>query len=106
VTASGAVTHDRARALGKAYVAAINGGPEPYAALFAPDAQVTVRGEPESLAEILAIAPPGRCGYRGVRTAPPGFVVTVRVIAPGRADDQAHEITLDPDGLIRTLHAG
>jgi hypothetical protein len=101
-----AVTHDRARALGKAYVAAINGGPGPYAALFASDAEVTVRGEPESPPDVLAIAPPGRCGYRGVRTAPPGFVVTVRVIADGQADDQQHEITIGRDGLIRTLSAG
>jgi hypothetical protein len=103
---SGPVTHDRARQLGKAYVAAINGGPEPYAALFAPDAEVTLEGAPATPAAVLAAAPPGRCGYRGVRTAPPGFVVTVRVIADGSADDRPHEIALGPDGLIRTLRAG
>jgi hypothetical protein len=106
MSGGGADPHARARALGKAYVAAINGGPEPYAALFAPDAEVTVLGEPRSPADVLAIAPPGRSGYRGVRTTAPGFVVTIRVIATGGADDQAHEITIDPDGLIRTLRAG
>ena len=99
------LTHDRARELAKAYVAAINGGPEPYAALFAPDVEVRLRGAPATPAAVLAAAPPGRCGYRGVRTAAPGFVVTVRVIAKGSADDQRHEIMLGSDGLIRALSA-
>ena len=102
---SGPVTHDRARQLGKAYVAAINGGPEAYAALFAPDAEVSLRGARATPSAVLETAPPGRCGYRGVRTAPPGFVVTVRVIAGGAADDRPHEITLGPDGLIQVLLA-
>jgi hypothetical protein len=99
------LTHDRARQLAKDYVAALNGGPEPYTALFAPDAEVSLEGAPATPAAVLAAAPPGRCGYRGVRTAPPGFVVTVRVIADGSADDQRHEITLGSDGLIQALSA-
>jgi hypothetical protein len=99
------VTHDRARQLGKAYVAAINAGPETYAALFAPDAEVSLRGAPATPGAVLRIAPPGRCGYRGVHTAPPGFVVTVRVIVNGGADDQRHEITLGADDRIRVLLA-
>lgn len=103
---SGPVTHDRARQLGKAYVAAMNGGAEPYSTLFAPGAEVSLRGAPAVPTAVLAAAPPGRCGYRGVRTVPPGFMVTVRVIGDASADDQRHEITLDPDGRIRTLRVG
>jgi hypothetical protein len=100
---TGPVTHDRARQLGKAYVAAINGGPEPYAALFAPDASVTVEGAPSTPQGVLASAPPGRCWYRGVRVAPPGFIVVVRVLDRDAAVEQAHEIKLAPDGLVARL---
>jgi hypothetical protein len=98
-----AVTHDRARQLGKAYVAAINGGPEPFAALFAPDAAVTVEGAPSSPRGVLASAPAGRCWYRGVRAAPPGFIVVVRVLDRDAAVEQTHEIALAADGLIARL---
>jgi hypothetical protein len=100
---TGAVTHDRARQLGKAYVAAINGGPQPYAALFADGAEVSVEGAPATPQRALAIAPAGRCWYRGVRVSPPGFVVTVRVLDRDAAVEQRHDITLDPDGLIARL---
>jgi hypothetical protein len=41
-----------------------------------------------------------------VRTAPPGFVVTVRVIGDGSAVDTPHEIRLAPDGRITELRVG
>jgi hypothetical protein len=71
-------TYDQARQYGKTYVAAMNTGAEPYTALFAPGAQVTVAGEPTDPDGVRAVTPAGRSGFRGAKLDPPRVVLTVR----------------------------
>ena len=100
-------THDQARQFGKTYVAAMNTGAEPFAALFAPGAVVRVGGEPTDPDGVRAATPAGRSGFRGTRLDPPEVVLTVRVIdrAAGSVDDRPHRLTLDDEGRIASLEA-
>jgi len=101
------ITYDQARQLGKAYVGALNTGPEAFAALFAPGARVRVAGAPADLERVLEVAPPGRSAFRGARLDPPQVVLTVRVRdrARERVDDLPHRLTLDHEGRIASLEA-
>jgi hypothetical protein len=100
-------THDQARQLGKAYVGALNTGPEVFAALFAPDADVRVGGAPSTPEGVRAATPPGRSGFRGARIDDGWVVLTVRVIdrAAESVDDRPHRLRLDDAGRIALLEA-
>ena len=101
------ITYDQARQLGKAYVGALNTGPESYAALFAEGAQVRVDGADADLAGVLAVTPPGRSGFRRARLEPPEVVLTVwvRDRAAESVADREHRLVLDDAGHIARLEA-
>lgn len=100
-------SYDQARQFGKAYVGALNTGPEVFAALFAPDAVVRVGGVEGTPEEARRSTGPGRSGFRGARIEPPWVVLTVRVIdrATETADDRAHRLQMDDAGRITMLEA-
>jgi hypothetical protein len=98
-------THDAARQLGKAYVGALNTGPQEFAARFAPGARLTVSGAPATLDDVLRVTPPGRSGFRGARVEPEEVVWTVRVRSRTDVDDQEHRVRLDAEGLVTDLRA-
>src|SRR5262249_17954974 len=96
-------TYDQARQFGKTYVGALNTSREAFAALFDPDAAVTVRGTQSLPDAVLAVTPPGRSGFRGSRMDGAGFVMTVRVRDREGVDDQEHRAALGADGRIVSL---
>ena len=100
-------TYDQARQFGKTYVAALNTGSEPFAALFATDAVVRLGGEPSDPDGVRAVTPAGRSGFRGAALDPPAVVVTVRVIdrAAESVDDRPHRLSFDDQGRIASLEA-
>lgn len=100
-------THDAARQLGKAYVGALNTGPEEFAARFAAGAAVRLDGREADPAAVRAATPPGRSAFRGARVVgEDGEVVwTVRVRDRQGVDDREHWVTLDAEGLITALLA-
>ena len=101
------ITYDQARQYGKAYVGALNTGPETYGALFAEGARVRVGGADADPAGVLAMTPPGRSAFRRARLEPPAVVLTVRVRdrAAESVDDQEHRLILDDEGRISRLEA-
>lgn len=100
-------TYDQARQFGKTYVGALNTSSEAFAALFAPGAEVRVRGAPADLEAVRGATPPGRSGFRGARLEPPDVVLTVRVLdrAAASVDDRVHRLRLDGAGRISALEA-
>jgi len=100
-------SYDRARQFGKTYVGALNTGTEAFAALFAPDAAVSVGGAASDPQGVRDATPPGRSGFRGARLDPPQVVLTVRVIdrAAQSVDDRPHRLTFDDQGRIASLEA-
>jgi hypothetical protein len=100
-------TYDQARQFGKTYVGALNTGPEAFAALFAPGAEVRVAGAPSSPEGVREATPPGRSGFRGARIDGELVVLTVRIIdrAAESVDDRPHRLLMDDQGRIATLEA-
>jgi hypothetical protein len=99
-------TYDQARQFGKVYVAALNTGEEAFAALFAPDATVTVLGEAVAPPRVREVTPPGLSAYRGARMNADGsFAVLVRVRGRTSVDDREHLLRLDDAGRIVALSA-
>ena len=100
-------SYDQARQFGKAYVGALNTGPEAFAALFAADTDIRVDGGASDPEGVRATTPAGRIGFRGARLDPPHVVLTVRIIDPAAqsVDDRPHRLTLDEAGRITSLEA-
>lgn len=97
------ITYDQARQYGKTYVGALNSGCDPFAELFAEEAEVRVDGVRASIDDVLEVAPPGRSGFRGARLVPPAVVLIVRVRDVLSVEDQAHRLVLDDLGRIVAL---
>ncbi len=99
------LTYDQARQFGKTYTGAMNSGLETYAALFAPQAMITVHGEPATLERVREVTPPDRSGHRGARLDPPEVVFTIRVrdVAAASVADIEHRVVVDDDGRITRL---
>jgi hypothetical protein len=99
------LTYDQARQFGKRYTGAMNSGIEEYAALFAPGAEVVVRGAPADLERVRQVTPPERSGHRGARLDAPEVVFTIRVRDPraGTVQDIEHRVVIDDDGRITRL---
>ena len=100
-------SYDQARQFGKTYVGALNTGPEAFASLFAPDADVRLRGTRSSPDEVRDATAPGRSGFRGARIDTEHVVLVVRVIdrAAESVDDRPHRLLLDDAGRIVALEA-
>lgn len=99
-------TYDQARQLGKAYVGALNSGADAFRRLFAPGARVVVGGRPaEDPADVFAVAPPGRSGFRRARLEPPQVCFTIRVRDRESARDLVHRVTVDEAGRIASVEA-
>jgi hypothetical protein len=96
-------SYDQARQFGKVYVGALNTGPDEFASLFTPGADVVLAGAPADPDAVRPRAQPGKAAFRRVHLASRGFVVTVRVVADGAVDEQAHRIVLNDDGCIVLL---
>ena len=99
------LTYDQARQFGKLYTGAMNSGLETYAALFAPQATITVHGQPATLERVREVTPPDRSGHRGARLDPPEVVFTIRVrdVAAASVADIEHRVVVDDDGRITRL---
>lgn len=99
------LTYDQARQFGKRYTGAMNTGLEDYAALFAPDAEITIGGRPATLAQVREVTPPDRSGHRGARLEPPEIVFTIRVRdrAAATVEDIEHRVIVGDDGRITRL---
>jgi hypothetical protein len=99
------LTYDQARQFGKRYTGALNSGPDEYAALFAPGAQVVVDGRAADLDRVRQVTPPDRSGHRGARLDPPEVVFTIRVrdARAGTVRDIEHRVLVDDDGRITRL---
>jgi hypothetical protein len=100
-------SYDQARQFGKTYVGALNTGPDAYAALFAPGAEVRLGGAPSSPEGVREATPPGRSSFRGARIDGDRVVLTVRVIdrAAESVDDRAHRLAMNDRGRIALLEA-
>jgi len=99
-------TYDQARQLGKAYVGAINTGPDAFRRLFAPGASIVVGGAPTGdPADVLEVTPPGRSGFRRARLEPPHVCFTIRVRDRESARDLVHRVTVDETGRIASVEA-
>lgn len=99
-------SHDQARQFAKTYMAALNTGEEQFAALFAGDAEVRLRGQPATPARVRGATLPGRSAYRGARVEAPGFLVLIRVRPGGTVvEERQHRVELRPDGQIGSLSA-
>jgi hypothetical protein len=99
------ISYDVARQLGKTYIGALNTGEAEFAALFAPDATVTVGGREGTLADVRTAFPPGRSSFRGARLEPPHVVFTVRVKEGREVVDRPHRLDVADDGTILALEA-
>ena len=99
------ISYDVARQLGKTYIGALNTGEAEFAALFAPDAKVTVGGREGTLGDVRAAFPPGRSSFRGARLEPPLVVFTVRVKEGQTVADLPHRLDIADDGTILALEA-
>ena len=99
------ISYDVARQLGKTYIGALNTGEAEFAALFAPDARVTVGGREGTLDDVRAAFPPGRSSFRGARLEPPHVVFTVRVKEGQTVTDLPHRLDVADDGTILALEA-
>ena len=99
------LTYDQARQFGKLYTGAMNSGLDAYAALFAPEAQITVHGRPATLERVREVTPPDRSGHRGARLDPPEVVFTIRVrdVAAASVEDIEHRVVVDDEGRITRL---